>query len=111
MTRPHSNGGRRSSTARGSAPPVTSRPSSPSRGTICIRRARSASTRSRRTARRPTCTARRLWQVSGAHQKGGFFHDGRFATLLDVVNHYDGHFKLNLSDADKKDLVEYLKGI
>lgn len=48
-----------------------------------------------------------LW----AHQKGGFFHDGRFATLLDVVNHYDGHFKLNLTDADKKDLVEYLKGI
>jgi cytochrome c peroxidase len=48
-----------------------------------------------------------LW----AHQKGGFFHDGRFATLLDVVNHYNGHFKLNLTDADKNDLVEYLKGI
>jgi hypothetical protein len=48
-----------------------------------------------------------LW----AHQKGGFFHDGRFATLLDVVNHYDGNLKLNLSDANKKDLVEYLKGI
>ena len=48
-----------------------------------------------------------LW----SHQKGGFFHDGRFATLLDVVNHYDGHFKLNLGDANKKDLVEYLKGI
>ncbi len=48
-----------------------------------------------------------LW----AHQKGGFYHDGRFATLLDVVDHYDGQFKLNLSDANKKDLVEYLKGI
>ena len=48
-----------------------------------------------------------LW----THQKGGFFHDGRFATLLDVVNHYDAQFKLNLSDANKKDLVEYLKGI
>jgi hypothetical protein len=48
-----------------------------------------------------------LW----AHQKGGFYHDGRFATLIDVVNHYDGHLKLNLSDANKKDLVEYLKGI
>ena len=48
-----------------------------------------------------------LW----THQKGGFFHDGRFAPLLDVVNHYDGHLKLNLSEADKKDLVEYLKGI
>jgi len=48
-----------------------------------------------------------LW----THQKGGFFHYGRFASLLEVVNHYDGHFKLNLSDANKKDLVEYLKGI
>ena len=48
-----------------------------------------------------------LW----THQKGGFYHDGRFATLADVVTHYDGHFKLNLTDADKKDLVEYLKGI
>jgi len=48
-----------------------------------------------------------LW----THQKGGFYHDGRFATLPDVVNHYDAHFKLNLSEADKKDLVEYLKGI
>ena len=48
-----------------------------------------------------------LW----AHQKGGFFHDGRFATLLDVVNHYNEHRNLNLSDADKQDLVEYLKGI
>lgn len=45
------------------------------------------------------------------HQKGGFFHDGRFVTLLEVVNHYDAQFKLNLSDANKKDLVEYLKGI
>lgn len=48
-----------------------------------------------------------LW----THQKGGFFHDGRFATLLDVVNHYDEHRNLNLSDADKQDLVEYLKGL
>jgi hypothetical protein len=28
-----------------------------------------------------------------------------------VVNHYDTHLKLNLGDDDKKDLVEYLKGI
>jgi cytochrome c peroxidase len=48
-----------------------------------------------------------LW----SHQKGGFYHDGRFATLLDVVNHYNDHFNLNLSEANKKDLVEYLKGI
>lgn len=48
-----------------------------------------------------------LW----AHQKGGFFHDGRFRTLMDVVNHYNENLKLNLSEAQKKDLVEYLKGI
>jgi len=48
-----------------------------------------------------------LW----SHQKGGFYHDGRFATLMDVVNHYDGHLKLNLNNGDKNDLVEYLKGL
>ena len=41
----------------------------------------------------------------------GFYHDGRFATLLDVVNHYDTQFNLKLSDAEKRDLIEYLKGI
>jgi cytochrome c peroxidase len=45
------------------------------------------------------------------HQKSGFFHDGRFATLLDVVSHYDTQFNLNLSSAQKDDLIEYLKGI
>ena len=46
-----------------------------------------------------------------AHSKGGFFHDGRFATLLDVVNHYDTFFKLGLSAQEKNDLVEYLKSL
>lgn len=40
--------------------------------------------------------------------KGGFYHDGRFATRLDVVNHYNQHFGLDLSDGEKNDLVEYL---
>ena len=48
-----------------------------------------------------------LW----SHQKGGFYHDGRFATLAEVVDHYDTHFALKLSARDKLDLVEYLKGI
>jgi cytochrome c5 len=48
-----------------------------------------------------------LW----THQKGGFYHDGRFATLLDVVEHYNRHLKLNLSNEEKNDLVEFLKGI
>ena len=41
----------------------------------------------------------------------GFYHDGRFATLLDVVNHYDGLRKLGLSAQQKQDLVEYLKSL
>ena len=48
-----------------------------------------------------------LW----THTKGGFYHDGRFATLLDVVNHYDTHFGLELTEAEKSDLVEYLKSL
>ncbi len=48
-----------------------------------------------------------LW----THTKGGFYHDGRFATLMDVVNHYDTHFGLGLTDAEKSDLVEYLKSL
>lgn len=43
--------------------------------------------------------------------KGGFYHDGRFATLIDVVNHYNGHLDTLLTDAEKADLVEYLKSL
>ncbi len=42
-------------------------------------------------------------------RKRGFYHDGRFATLLDVINHYDNFKKLGLTDSEKTDLVEYLK--
>jgi len=48
-----------------------------------------------------------LW----AHSKRGFYHDGRFATLMDVVNHYNSFKKLNLSDQEKKDLVEFVKSL
>jgi len=48
-----------------------------------------------------------LW----THTKGGFYHDGRFATLMDVVNHYNDFKKLVLSEVEKKDLVEYLKSL
>jgi len=46
-----------------------------------------------------------------AHMKRGFYHDGRFATLLDVVNHYNSFKKLNLTEQEKKDLVEYMKSL
>jgi hypothetical protein len=48
-----------------------------------------------------------LW----SHQKGGFYHDGRFATLNQVVEHYDSHFGLGLWDSEKNDLVAYLKSL
>jgi hypothetical protein len=43
--------------------------------------------------------------------KGGFYHDGRFADLRAVVDHYNRVFNLNLSDRDKTNLVEYLKSL
>jgi hypothetical protein len=43
--------------------------------------------------------------------KGGFYHDGRFPTLRDVVDHYAGVLGLALSEADKVNLVEYLKSL
>lgn len=54
-----------------------------------------------------TAPLRGLW----AHQKGGFYHDGRFATLGDVIDHYDEHFALGLSEAEKSDLAEFLKSL
>src|SRR5215813_3910357 len=40
-----------------------------------------------------------------AHMQGGFYHDGRFATLATVVDHYDGVFALGLSASEKSDLI------
>ena len=46
-----------------------------------------------------------------ARAQGGFYHDGRFERLEDVVEHYDAHFGLGLSAGDQHDLVEYLKSL
>ena len=48
-----------------------------------------------------------LW----THQKGGFFHDGRFATLREVVDHYNNFFALGLGEQEVKNLIEYLKSL
>jgi hypothetical protein len=45
------------------------------------------------------------------HTRGGFYHDGRFATLEDVVRHYDQALSLGLAPAQRSDLVEYLKSL
>jgi hypothetical protein len=42
------------------------------------------------------------------HLKGGFYHDGRFADLNAVVNHYNKCMNLGLSDGEKGDLIQYL---
>jgi mono/diheme cytochrome c family protein len=48
-----------------------------------------------------------LW----THQKGGFYHDGRFPTLAAVVQHYDRTFRLGLTDTEKSELIEYLRSL
>ena len=48
-----------------------------------------------------------LW----THQTPGFYHDGRFADLLAVVNHYNTCLSLGLTDQEKADLVQYLKSL
>lgn len=54
-----------------------------------------------------TAPLKGLW----THTKGGFYHDGRFGTLGEVIDHYDVHFALELSEGEKADLVEYLKSL
>jgi cytochrome c peroxidase len=42
---------------------------------------------------------------------GRFYHDGRFRTLLDVVDSYNTRFNLGLTANEKHDLVEHLKSL
>ena len=42
------------------------------------------------------------------HSKGGFYHDGRFATLGNVVDHYNTCMALGLTSGEKNDLIQYL---
>lgn len=37
--------------------------------------------------------------------------DGLLRDSVEVVDHYNGHFGLRLTDADAKDLVEHLKSL
>jgi len=52
-----------------------------------------------------TTPLRALWQHAP------YFHDGSAADLLAVVNHYDSVLSLGLTDAQKADLVEFLKSL
>jgi hypothetical protein len=48
-----------------------------------------------------------LW----THTTGGFYHDGRFPTLLDVIGHYNVQFELGLTREQMDDLAAYLMSI
>ncbi|MBI5070924.1 MAG: hypothetical protein HZB56_22100 [Deltaproteobacteria bacterium] len=60
-----------------------------------------------------TAPLRGLW----THMKRGFYHDGRFGTLAEVVDHYDrngignGGVPLGLDAGEKAALAEYLKSL
>ena len=53
----------------------------------------------------------RTTPLRGLLQHPPYFHDGSAPDLLAVVNHYDALFSLNLTTAQKADLVEYLKSL
>jgi len=46
-----------------------------------------------------------------ARQKGGFYHDGRFADYAAVIDHYDRFLRLGLDDRERSDLQEFLKSL
>jgi len=54
-----------------------------------------------------TAPLRGLW----THERGGFYHDGRFATLQDVIEHYDDTFDLGLSASERADLEQFLRSL
>jgi hypothetical protein len=54
-----------------------------------------------------TAPLRGLW----THTQGGFYHDGRFPTLFELVGHYDAHFGLNLTEEETSQLIEYLMSL
>lgn len=62
-------------------------------------------------AERTTTGMYRTTPLRGAWQHPPYFHDGSAASLEAVVEHYDSVLNLGLSDAQKLDLVEYLKSL
>ena len=62
-----------------------------------------------RYAERSATGQYRTTPLRGLLQHPPYFHDGSAADLPAVVEHYDGHFRLKLTERQKADLVEYLK--
>ena len=55
--------------------------------------------------------AYRTTPLRGLWQHPPYFHDGSAKTLADVVTHYNNVRRLNLSSAQQRDLVEFLKSL
>jgi mono/diheme cytochrome c family protein len=51
-----------------------------------------------------TAPLKGLW----SHSKGGYYHDGRFGSLHEVVAHYERTFQLGLANTEQEQLVQYL---
>ena len=64
-----------------------------------------------RYAARTTKKAYRTTPLRALWQHPPYFHDGSAATLPAVVNHYDAALGLGLTEAQKSDLVEFLKSL
>jgi len=64
-----------------------------------------------RYAERSATGRYRTTPLRGLLQHPPYFHDGSAPDLLAVVEHYDDLFGLNLTSAQKADLVEYLKSL
>jgi hypothetical protein len=62
-------------------------------------------------ANRTTTKKYRTTPLRALWQHPPYFHDGSAASLRDVVEHYNGVLKLKLTEAQKLDLVEFLKSI
>jgi hypothetical protein len=46
-----------------------------------------------------------------ARSKGGFYHDGRFASLRAVIEHYEPVLDIELTEAEEHDLEQYLRSL
>jgi hypothetical protein len=64
-----------------------------------------------RYAERSATKQYRTTPLRGLLQHPPYFHDGSAPDLKAVVNHYDRLFRLNLTRAQRADLVEYLKSL
>jgi hypothetical protein len=62
-------------------------------------------------AQRSATKQYRTTPLRALFQHAPYFHDGSAKDLAEVVEHYDEHFRLNLTVEQKADLVEYLKSL